>query len=43
MEAVIEFLTCEGEKPKKNCECFKVVDGEDVFDVSIVHYWAHEP
>ncbi len=42
-KAVIEFLTREGEKPKKINECLKMVYCEDVFDVSTVRYWAHEP
>ncbi len=33
-KALTEFLTREGEKPKKIHKCLKVVDTEDISDVS---------
>ncbi len=41
-KTVIELLTHEGEKPKKIHERLNVVYGEDVFDTSMVRYWACE-
>ncbi len=41
-KAVIEFLMCEGKKPKKIHECLKVVYGEHVFHVSTVCYWTYK-